>query len=137
MADFRALKLPLRFIGAGVFREAYRIVGFDLVVKFPQGSYGQKHNVTEARRIARLSRFRYLRKHLPKIHYLDPKGVMVMRYYENAKRDWDSMDAMGELIEKLIYKATGVDCSDIHGGNCGLRLRGDETPELILLDLGY
>ena len=144
IAAFRGL-FDLQKIGYGVFRQAHRIKGTKLVVKLPRSlslaSLGESviHSRDEIKRIEKLKTLPELRPHLPRIYYYDlNNGVIVMQEYkidniENSK-------LLGRVIQKLIKRLIGVNCSDIHSGNIGKRVvvRGNRSKRVIVfLDLGY
>lgn len=148
--DFRALGLLGRFVGAGVFRETYRIRGTNLIVKFPLDeapkdkpadyTCGRVHTRTEVKRIAKLSTIPVLRPHLPKVWYADLKhGVVVMTHYVKASGGyggWNRIELLGRIIRKLVKLVAHTEMNDIHGDN--VRLAGDKhSRRLVFVDLGY
>lgn len=147
--DFRDIGLPVTFIGNGVFREVCKIDGQRLIVKFPiaddpEGedfTSGIKHSRDEMKRIEKLSAFKELRPHLPKVRYYDKEnGVIVMDWYEKFVSDDDRVSALGILIRKLLQKLTRVNCSDVHPGNVLCKAYDPTTGkrgDAVLIDLGY
>lgn len=133
-------KVGIRFgknLGEGVFREAYQIKDLPLVVKFPIEDDGIDHSRDEMRKIRTLSKFKFLRKYLPKVYYYDRQsGVIVMKFYEDFEDYDDACDAVGTLAGELIKRLTGVSMVDIHSGNARIR-DYHEPPRLVLIDLGY
>lgn len=139
MGELRAAGLRLRLQGAGAFREAFRFVNCDLIVKFPRSkttSEGIKHTQEEIERLRQLQKHAKLRRYLPEIFYYDRgSGVIVMRYYPEFEDYEKTADAMGEMIGKLIQAVTGVPCTDIHTEN--VRKGPGGRKEVILIDLGF
>ena len=77
-----------------------------------------------------------MRPHLPEVFYHDKKsGVIVMRKYPKYDNYKSQADAMGEMIQRLVYKLTKVSCSDIHSEN--VRKRRFNKEQSVLVDLGY
>lgn len=135
--DFKAIGLPLRWIGSGVFRECCEIQNCDLVVKFPlrKGS-GKKHTANEMARLGRLRKHRVMLPHLPEVVYYDAStGVIVMRKYPKYASFEDQVDAMGKMIQRLIFSLTRIKCDDIHSEN--VRKRRMNHDQSVLIDLGY
>jgi len=146
--EFTAAGVPLekKLEGHGVFREVAKVKGLPLVVKFPLAennkktgklSYrsGKMHSTVEVRKIEELSKLRWLRPHLPQVHYHDRKsGVQVVGYCKEFDDDIDTLRAMGRLLTKVIAKTLGVTVSDIHEDNVR---KGHTVKEAILIDLGY
>lgn len=138
-ADFKELGLPLHFIGGGAFREVCQIDGLKLVVKFPlmdaDGSHrsGKMHSTMEARKVAQLREYPELRSHLPVIYYHNPKtGVLVMKHYPKYTSAEDQIRHLGAVMWKLIWRVTGVNCSDISSKN--FHRNGKRG---VMVDLGY
>lgn len=132
--DFEKLGLKLRRIGEGLFREGYKIVNADMVIKFPKDTEGIKHSLAEVRRIHRLMKFKILRRHLPEILYFDKaSGVLIMRYYPRFRSFEVQADAMGEALARVISSLTRTHCSDLHTEN----VRSSEEDDAVIIDLGY
>jgi 5-methylthioribose kinase len=135
----------MRLLGSGVFRQGYKVRGCDLVIKFPNPAVkdidteNRQHSATEIRRIRRLRAAGTLEQFLPEVFYYDKKtGVVAMRYYKEFKNFEEQADAMGRMIQKLIYRIARVRCADIHTGN--VRQRNSPPAHLkdaVLIDLGY
>ncbi len=71
--------------------------------------------------------------HLPEVFYYDKtKGIVVMRKYPKYWSFENQANAMGRMIQRLVYAVTRVKCQDIHTGNVR---RG--RAQSILIDLGY
>lgn len=139
-AEFRAAGLKLTPLSHGVFREVHKVTNCDLVVKFPLDNgdtdvdEGKEHTEAEIRRIRRLNKFRYMRKHLPKIYWHDEdSGTLVMHYYPKFTTHEAEADAMGQMIQTLIRAATGVKCTDVHSENVHVGRVGDA----VVIDFGY
>ena len=136
---FREAGIKLRFVGAGVFREVYKISGCPLVVKFPlegEIAEGVQHSISEVNRVKRLSKIKELVPHLPKIHYHDRKnGVLIMQFYPRPRNDAETVEMLGKVIKKLVSRIARVQMSDTHADNVRKR-RGDWT-SAVFTDLGY
>ena len=141
--EFRAAGVPLGgCLGTGAFREVVKVKGCDLVVKFPlqEGCdaipdyhEGVDHSALEMRKLARLKKFKWMRRFLPKVYYCDCKhGIIVMRYYELITKHKFLFDT--KFVYTLIKRSTGVSISDYTWGNVGKTGRND-TP--VLIDCGY
>jgi hypothetical protein len=137
LLEFKALGLPVRRLGAGLFRAGYKIRGCDLVVKFPLiagNTEAIEHTAAEMRRIRRLSQSAAIRPYLPTVHYFDKKnGIIVMQYYPKFEDDEHLADALGSMAQRLIRRISHVNCSDIHTGN--VRKGSQYTP--VIIDFGY
>jgi hypothetical protein len=148
---FMSAGVPLKrtALGVGVFRESFKAVDLPLVVKFPlcdgplskNPDYHESkwHTTTEVKRIARLSKFPFMRKYLPKIYYHDRKsGVLVMHWYDGFNDDFTRYCSLGNMTADLMYRLTGVKTIDIHGGNTRTsNPRKGEKGRTILIDIGY
>ena len=133
--EFRNIGLELRFLKSGLFRETYRVKNCDLVVKMPLVNEKRHHTDSEIRRIKRLSRYRFMRPYLPTVFYHDTvSGTMVMSYHPPFEDHEQQVDALGKLIQTLIYKSTGVCCSDLHSENTHQK-KPDKG--VVIIDLGY
>jgi len=74
--------------------------------------------------------------HLPEVFYYDQThGIIVMRKYPKYDSFEDQADAMGQMIQRLIYAVTRVKCQDIHTENVRKRRMNHEGA--VLIDLGY
>jgi hypothetical protein len=138
--DFKDLGLPLRWVGTGAFRECCEILNCDLVVKFPLArkkyASGRRHTAMEMARLKRLRQHRVMHPNLPEVFYYDKKhGIIVMRKYPKYESFEDQADAMGQMIQRLIYAVTKVRCQDIHTEN--VRKRRMNHDQSTLIDLGY
>lgn len=115
--------------------------GCPIVVKFPLNEEqdfagGVQHSVSEVRRIKRLLRIQELKPHLPKIHYFDKEGgVLVMAYYHRMTLE-RGVELLGKIVQKLVSKIARVQMSDIHADN--IRCQKDaNVGRLTFVDLGY
>lgn len=128
----------LRLLGVGVYREAYKVVDSDVVIKFPRSkttSEGKKHSQQEMTRIRSLRESTVLAPFLPEVLYYDKSaGVIAMRYYGTFKGFEEQADAMGRMIEKLVTRISGVRVYDIHTENVR---RGRGRKDCVLIDLGF
>lgn len=138
MTQLRAAGLKLRLLGTGAYREAFKVVNSDVVVKFPRSKTtadGVKHSSQEITRLRRLRESETLRPFLPEVLYYDKAaGVVAMRYYEEFDDFEKQADAMGKMIQKLIHRISNVRCDDIHTENVR---QGRGRLDVILIDLGF
>jgi hypothetical protein len=118
--------------GNGAFRRAYRIVGTNLVIKFPQiGWECKQHTRDEVKKIRELSKYRSLRSHLPPVYYYNRRdGVMVTDYYPYVC----PCKAKNEVLSDVIRELTGVHLDDIMGDNVRMKQVAGNP---IFCDLGY
>ena len=129
--------IRLRYIDHGAFREVYKISGCPLVVKFPLNEEqdfagGVQHSVSEVGRIKRLLRIQELKPHLPKVHYHDKEGgVLVMSYYHRMTPE-RGVELLGKIVQKLVSKIARVQMTDIHADNVR-----STAGRLVFTDLGY
>ena len=135
----RAAGIEMRLLGKGLFRSGYKVRGCDIVIKFPlrTSNKTELENVQHARQeIARLKRLRKVAElvpYLPEVFYYDPKsGVTAMRHYPMFRDFEEQADAMGRMIQKLIFRIARVRCTDIHTENVRR-----QNQDAILIDLGY
>jgi hypothetical protein len=145
--DARKELLGFVKVGEGAFRQAYRIQGTTLLMKFPvMDSYGDGeggwqddhlgkcHTRAEVRKIRALSKFRSLKHHVPPVYYFNSAdGVMVTRYYP-AVREWVINSNKNFVLSNVIKELTGVTLEDISGDNVKVDTR---RSKLIFVDLGY
>jgi hypothetical protein len=126
--------MKLRFLGKGLFREGFKVVNSDVVVKFPIGYEGSAHSRQEMRRLRRLKKEGTLRRYIPEIFYYRAEtGVIAMRYYEMFVDFEEQANAIGGMLGTLIPRVTRVNCDDIHTGN----IRRGPNGRAILIDLGF
>jgi len=125
----------LKFLGGGLFRNAYRIVGTKLVVKVPIGAKGRRHSQGEMkayRRIMRSKRkYTAIQLYMPEILAYNAKtGIILMPEYRVAPKSYGEkkIKAMG----KLAGDAMGKYC-DLHRWNIGR----DKEGQFRFIDLGY
>jgi hypothetical protein len=74
--------------------------------------------------------------HLPEVFYYDKaRGIIVMRKYPKYDSFEDQADAMGQMIQRLIFAVVRIRCQDIHTEN--VRKRRMNHDQSVLIDLGY
>jgi hypothetical protein len=140
--DVKGSGITLKFHGSGAFRDAYRISGTSLLIKFPT-PYGKKgvltttdgkrHTRAEVKKIMRLRNFEVLKDHLPPIHYFNSKtGVMVTTFFRH-RAAWILMCRFQDIVSEMVKELTGVVLSDI----CGDNVKINEKGRLVFIDLGY
>jgi hypothetical protein len=142
--EWAALGFKFTVLGSGVFREACRIKGTDLVVKSPldegRGEHhdytdGIQHSKSEMNRLGRLSRVDVLKPYLPTVYYYDAKhGQIVMKYYPPVPKHL-VVGALGRVIKSLVSKLAGISMSDIQESN--MRLKRKDWEVCVFTDLGY
>ncbi len=141
-SDLRAAGVSLRLLGSGLYRDGYKVKDCDLVLKFPRKialksgkkslAEGRKHSAAEIRRLRRLRQVTCLDKFLPEIFYYDKKsGVIGMKYYPTFTDFEDQADAMGTVIESLIFGVSRIRCTDIHTENVR-----QNKERAVIIDLG-
>lgn len=138
-----ACELPLQYIGGGKFRDAYHVIGTELVIKIPRRDTRIRvtmTNIKHARdeysiwkRIKSSKRkFKPLRAYLPElIYFSDLTGVIVIRRYSKVKYT----HAVGELevkLEGIVTKVMNTSNADVHLGNLGRDSKGS----IKLIDMG-
>lgn len=125
-------ELPLKFLGAGVYREVFAIKGLGVAVKFPlEGMGGVDHSRKEIRAFEKLFKRApaALRKHLPEIYYTNKRtGVIVMKEYKPCH---SAGDKLSKMLREFFKQPSGGDYDDY--GYCNFGLDGRR---LIALDLG-
>lgn len=139
--------LPLKRLGAGSFRNVYRIVNSPFVVKFPHlGTSGSdtagpqrciKHSSLEADKHRHFMGFHELRNCLPKLYFHDKKtGVIVMEYIDEdntSSCEYRRSERMGDMIGILIKSLTRRKLTDISENNLKLAKDG----QLKFIDLAF
>ena len=124
----------MKFVGSGLFRNVYRIVGTKLVVKVPIGIRGKRHSEGEMKAYRKImgSKHKYtaIQLYMPEILAYNKKtGVILMPEYRKvAGCDRAKVDEIGTLARA----AMGKYC-DLHKNNVGKGKLGDYR----VLDLGY
>ena len=104
--------MKLEELGSGEFRKAFRIVGTDLVVKFPLATDDIEHSRVEYQRchdIMRQPKWYLLRKYIPKVYHFNPNtGVLIMHYYEPV------IEATPKIMRDItwIQKLVDMVCRD-------------------------
>lgn len=118
-------KVKLKYLGEGINRRGYLVVGTCIVLKISENSYQSK------RELANIFKFREskrLRPYLPKIYNYGCSinscntSIIAMHYYPRRPTLRDC-----EKIEELFE-----DLSDIHSSN----VRKSKTGKIKLIDLG-
>lgn len=137
--EFRKMcKIPLKLVGSGSYREAYRVGDLPIVVKFlldcddcssiehARIEYKMYKRILQSKR-----KYRLIKQFMPKIHLFDSKtGVSVMKTYRLVKYEKDSKH---NELDYLVQRATGKEYCDVNNsGNLGK----DEKGRLKFLDLG-
>lgn len=136
--------LPLKYLGDGAYREAYHIIGTELVIKLPKRtdlastSCNVMHSLHEFHAIKRILRSRSkkcqaIKKHLPKVYYCDANGVMVVRKYNMLPNKYQSDKLRAVLSHKVCSTLKLFDGDIENSGNVGIDGRGT----LKILDAGY
>jgi len=141
--------LEKKALGAGIFREAVKVKGYPLVVKFPlweevEGALcnkdGIEHSNAEVKKIVGLQTS-WLKKFLPKIYYHDKKhGIIVVHWYKeftasgSASAEKNKFRALGKMVSFAVNRSTGAKITDIHEENVR---QGDSKGAIILIDTGY
>lgn len=128
---FAKLKIKLVYIDEGAFRKGYRVSGLPLVVKIPiqtlsksDTRWNKRHSAAEVRKIVKLQKFCFMRRHLPKVYYFDgPSGVLIVKYYDNGEgknlmcQDENKLEAAFKFTQRRIRCLTGVSIHDISMDN--------------------
>jgi hypothetical protein len=132
--------IKLRSLDYGSFREVHKVIGADLVIKFPLKPEYAYHSVQEIKTIRLIHRrrdYKPLRPYTPELYYGNLKtGVLVMPYY---KRELDKNEvAVLNLLVSLIQ--TTWPFAKEKQRHCDLgfdnvRLGEDGNP--VILDFGY
>jgi len=124
----------MKYIGSGMFRNVYKIIGANLVVKIPIGAKGRRHALGEWEAYNRVlkSKLKYLplKAHMPTIHGFNRRtGVMVMELYRpSGKRDRKAIIKIGDVARVCCGKYC-----DLHVDN----VFKDQFGEYRIIDLGY
>jgi len=157
--DLLRAGVPLAHISSGAFRHAYKVYNLPLVVKFPYVDepyepgtqdytrslqWSITHSFIEMKSLRRVlrskSKFRKLRRHMPKIyHHHPPTGVILMEEYrrpDNAAFRRKVSNIREEVARVFnvdpIGGSSSIDPGDVQPGNCGVDKRGN----VVILDLG-
>lgn len=135
--QLKSLGLELNYVGDGLYRTAYQIVGTELVVKVKRNrtefgeEQAQVHGETEIRVWKKLLRSKYASM-VPPLRYYNDEGVIVTDFVK-PQRSTDE-----ETREKLtnwkmsLSSAFDVVSSDMHQGNIGVY-----NDRFVVLDLGH
>ena len=130
----RELGYTLKFLGGGLFRNTYRIVGTKLVVKVPIGAKGRRHSQGETKAYRRImkSKRKYttIQLYMPEILAYNTKtGIILMPEYRmSSAKDKRKL----EEIAQIVLEAMGKYC-DLHRWNIGR----DKEGQFRFIDLGY
>ena len=126
-------KLPLQFLGEGAYREAYQIVGTNLVIKLPihNGDLSLadclEHSADERSHLEAIrgdNKLKPLWPYLATFHYFNPDtGVVLVEKYDPvpAKKYRSQMN----MIEGMFYDLMPGGDSDLHYDNFGLDAKGN------------
>jgi hypothetical protein len=133
--EVRRLGIRARFFDEGCFRKVYRVRGLPLVLKIADtdAQYHTRAEIRVLRKILTWTRFRLLRRYMPKVYYCDPRGaVLLMRRYKRLRwsKHRSELFYMLECFTKDLFKFKSS--PDIHFGNGGLDSKG----QIKILDLG-
>lgn len=127
-------KLSLQYIGSGCSRCVYKVGGLPLVVKFDQGPRSGSMTQAECeaisyKKLMSISRYKRLRKYLPKLYYFDKKtGHSLMHYYDRPC----SNDKCREVSKEFMDTLSVDNDMDIYPPNVRASRRG--VPKVI--DMG-
>ncbi len=142
--------LTLKFIGDGGFREVFKIVGTNLVVKVPltamdQAELGHNYGHTPAvhartewnycKKVMRVKKYEFFRPYMPTLHYLVPKtGVTLCDYYKPISYFGAKFNSEIDQIALSLAKigVTDGDVGKTKKDNYGT----DSDGKLKILDLG-
>jgi hypothetical protein len=132
--DLRNSGLILTEVGkrGGAFRQAYRIAGTNLVIKFPRKDWAdsKEHTRDEVKKIRTLSQYRCFRHHLPPVYYYNERdGVMVTDYYPYVNWKGPSI-----ILADVVKEFTGVELGDVVGDNVRAKSKLDNV---VMVDCGY
>jgi hypothetical protein len=140
------LGFSLNLIGIGLYRNVYRIVDTDYIVKLPKNADpdGIEHAKYEydAQALIRSQRkYRILWKYMPDVSYYDETaGITLMPYYKPVDIGTKQARQLGCALAgamldvfKLVWKVNPGRSLDIHDGNIGLTKDG--MP--VMIDMGY
>ena len=131
----RELGYTLKFLGGGIFRNVYKIVGTKLVLKVPNGARGRRHSQGEMKAYKRImvstKKYVALHPYMPAIHHYNSRtGIILMPEYRVAPKSyWEKkIKAMGKLAGDVMGKYC-----DLHRWNIGR----DKEGQFRFIDLGY
>lgn len=134
---------PLHFVQSGGYRDVYKILESDLVLKIPkvdcqdEGETGFMHALHEYHSLKRILRYKkkyeHLQPYMPEFFFFDNRtGISLMREYKVIPFQYGD-NTLHAKMEKLVSAVTGVQCPDVYQyGNLGRDKKGNVK----LLDLG-
>lgn len=132
-------RFPLQYVGGGAYRDVYRIVGTDYVVKIPIETKSENvkhaHNEYNAwRRITRnKKKYSSLVPYIPEIAYHNRGyGTTLMRHYTTLPINNETRKLERRVV-KAVKNALGREWSDVQVSNIGV----DADGGYVLTDLGH
>lgn len=154
--EIRALGIPLKRLGDGAFREAYKVVDVPLVIKIPlcecpqetdhcTGACGcPEHSRQEYKvykKVMGNKKYRALRGFMPKIYYFDDTtGIIAVHYHKQLKATLTNQkfcDLIDQFVRQTLSIRNGL---DMKPANVGTEIRNDDdvpTYSFKILDLGF
>ncbi len=137
LEEFKEFGLTLLSCGKGCSRDVYKLRGYNLVVKIPNGLVSSiRHSAQEMKAyhlIRTRKKYRELRKYLPKIHQSTKDGVILMDYYKKCdygEKDSKEIRRIRQISDYLFPK--NENGTDMYGENLGRDAKG----RLHILDFG-
>ena len=133
-------ELPLQYIGGGMYRDAYHVLGTSVVIKMPRVGKSIEINKQHSRdeitiwKQIRRSKKKYaaFKEYLPEIISHDGRtGITLVRKYDNPKHS----RAINKVIKELdaaLADVLDLHTADIHYNNLGL----DKDGSIKIIDLG-
>lgn len=141
MDDVEGMGISFESIGEGLFREAFRIKGANLVIKVPKTDGDEswedcyKHAMDEVKKVKSFrkgKKYRVLWRYLPKILYVNERsGLILMPYYR--KLSISKREIVADMISNLFCDLGRDNGGDVHESNVAL----GEYDEPVVLDFGY
>ena len=137
----------LRKLGEGIYKEVYKVVGADLVIKFPlkEEKTFKDHSRLEYRACRKVlwahKKHHAIVNFIPEIqHYNPTTGVLVMEYCTpikksvHTKRCKKLIAGLVKLLIDAVWKGHSKGDADMHSDNLGIsKVNG----QLKIIDLGY
>ena len=142
-ADALNAGLPLQLLGSGSYRSVFDIVGTNLVIKFPNDEYLQRHecirhSAKEYEAVTKIMSSRSkayaaIKKHMPKIHFYNPiTGVLLANKYRLlGLHKMEDRRLLSLKLKDAIKVNKTLDVQN--SGNVGIDGRGT----LKVIDAGY
>jgi hypothetical protein len=137
----------LRKLGKGIYREVYKVVGADLVIKFPlkEEKTFKDHSRLEYRACRKVllapKKYWAIISFIPEIpHYNPTTGVLIMEYctpvktLASTKQCTKLIAGLVTRVVDLSWKGYRSGLADMHSGNLGFSKASDH---LKIIDLGY